>query len=125
LGIHQQTLKLREQRSELLAGNIANADTPNYKARDVKFEQMLQDSVGTQKGHKLNTTQAGHIATPDNAMGKPQVMYRVPTQPSLDGNTVETHIEQAAFGENAIKYQASLRFLDGRFKGLLSAIRGE
>lgn len=123
-GIHEQALKLRSQRSEVLAGNLANADTPGFKARDFDFAKVLQGQVA--QGSELRTTNARHISTsspglvPAGAMG-----YRVPLQPSVDGNTVDVEQEQMAFSRNAMEYQASLNFLNGRIKGLLSAIRGD
>lgn len=123
-GIHEQALKLRSYRSELLAGNLANADTPGYKARDFDFAQVLRGEL--QPSAHLNTTNARHIGAggPDIAR-QVTLGYRVPQQPSVDGNTVDADVEQMAFTRNAMEYQASLSFLGGRIKGLLSAIRGE
>ncbi len=129
-GIHEQALKLRSQRSELLAGNLANADTPGFKARDFDFAQVLQGQVA--QGSELRTTNSRHIATATataTATGGPvpagALGYRIPLQPSVDGNTVNVEQEQMAFSRNAMEYQASLEFLNGRIKGLLSAIRGD
>jgi flagellar basal-body rod protein FlgB len=122
-GIHEQALKLRAQRSEVLAANLANADTPGFKARDFDFDKMLHGQM--QPDTRLAATNNRHIGSspslvPDNAL-----QYRVPLQPSVDGNTVDAEQEQNAFSRNAMEYQASLRFLDGRIRGLLSAIRGD
>ena len=122
LGIHPQALALREKRSEVLASNLANADTPGYKARDLDFQAVLKKSMPVTQS--LERTQEGHISPTDLLLGA-TMMYRNPNQASLDGNTVETHIEQAKYSENAVQYQASLRFINGKFSGLMSAIRGE
>ncbi len=121
-GIHPQALQLRAQRAELLAANLANADTPGYKARDVDFNQVLQGQMTP--AVRVATTRAGHIQ-PDQGMAPPsRLQFRVPQQASLDGNTVEIETEQSQFSTNAMRYQATLRFLDGRIKGLMTAIKG-
>lgn len=122
LGIHPQALALREKRSEVLASNLANADTPDYKARDIDFQSVMKKSMSN--SYSLERTQEGHFSTNDNLLGG-TMMFRNPQQASLDGNTVESHIEQAKYSENAVQYQASLRFINGRFSGLMSALRGE
>lgn len=122
LGIYPQTLTLREKRAEVLAANLANADTPGYKARDMDFQSALDKSMPVQPD--LERTQEGHISANDRLLGA-TMMYRNPHQPSLDGNTVEMHIEHAKYSENALQYQASLTFINGRFSGLMTAIRGE
>jgi flagellar basal-body rod protein FlgB len=123
LGIHPQALVLREKRSEILATNLANADTPDYKARDLDFKSILQSSLTSSSSH-LERTQASHLA-PSNAMLGGELLYRNPTQASLDGNTVEEHVEQAKYAQNAVQYQASLEFINSKFSGLMTAIRGE
>ena len=122
LGIHPQALALREKRSEVLASNLANADTPNYKARDLDFQSVLKQSMP--ENTVLERTRPGHVAPPDMLLGA-QLLYRNPNQASLDGNTVEANVEQAKYAENAVQYQASLSFLNGRIAGLMTAIRGE
>ena len=119
-GISPQVLTIRSQRFELIAANLANADTPHYKAVDLDFGAALERARGPEG--ELRQTHSGHLQ-----LGglQPDVLYRVPTQPSMDGNTVETDKEHAAFMDNAIRYQASLNFLNGRIKGLLLALRGE
>ena len=127
LGIHQQALALREKRSEVLASNLVNADTPGYKARDLDFQSVLKQTLNQPlqtSGQHLERTQVGHLAPPQQLLGA-QLMYRNPTQVSLDGNTVESHIEQAKYAENAVQYQASLRFISNKFAGLMMALRGE
>lgn len=105
---------------DVLATNIANADTPRYKARDVEFARTLE---ATSRATRLARTHERHIAT--RADGLPEsLQYRVPYQPSLDGNTVEADLELARFAENAVGYQASLLFLNGKIATLRSAITG-
>ena len=122
LGIHDQALSLREKRSEVLASNLANADTPNYKARDMDFKSVLNQAMPSNVS--LERTNNRHIAPADSLLGS-KMMFRNPNQASLDGNTVEAQVEEAKYAENAIQYQASLRFINGKFSGLISAIRGE
>ncbi|PKM10835.1 MAG: flagellar basal body rod protein FlgB [Gammaproteobacteria bacterium HGW-Gammaproteobacteria-3] len=122
LGFMPQALALREKRGEVLASNLANADTPNYKARDLDFHSVLQQTQS--QTVSLERTRPGHLA-PSNELLGATMMFRNPNQASLDGNTVEAHIEQAKYTENAVQYQASLRFLNGRLSGLMTAIRGE
>ncbi len=121
-GIHEQALKLRARRAEVLAGNIANVDTPGYKARDFDFHSMLQQEVGS--AQRLVTTNSRHIQTDTGIVPSSQMGYRVPSQPSLDGNTVDSQLEHAAFASNAMEYQASLRFVSGQIKTLMTAIKG-
>ena len=129
LGIHPAALKLRSQRMELLANNLANADTPNFKARDIDFRTALAEvgkSGSTPAATPMTANRPGHI--PLAASGgdqSPHLMYRTPLAPSLDGNTVDPQLEQAAFAENAVRYQASLNFLNGKFRALLTAITGQ
>lgn len=126
LGIHEQALLLRARRNEVLAVNIANADTPNFKARDVDFRAALA-AAGTGDSLAMTQTRGAHLNAEGNRGVSPleaQLKYRLPNQPTLDGNTVETHIEQTAFAENALEYQASLQFLGGKFASLKSAITG-
>ena len=129
LGSHPAGLKLGAQRMELLAKNLANADTPNYKARDVDFRAAMASAAGNAGDQRaplrLATTNARHEQAADVATGIPDLKYRVPLAPALDGNTVDVQLEQAAFAENAVRYQASLTFLSAKFRGLLTAITGE
>ncbi|MBK1691548.1 flagellar basal body rod protein FlgB [Ectothiorhodospira mobilis] len=122
LGIHEQALQVRSRRMELLSSNIANADTPHYKARDLDFRQALEEADTSGALH-LRTTHATHIHA-EGQGGPGEALYRVPTQPSLDGNTVDPQLEQAAFAENAVQYQASLDFLGDKFVGLKNALKG-
>ncbi len=132
LGIHDRALALRSRRAEQLASNIANADTPGYKAKDIDFRaamaQVQAERSATAAGQgagQLHTTHAHHISTAGAAPAGGESLYRVPHQPALDGNTVDPQLEKSAFAENALRYQASLTFLDGKFKGLMSALKGE
>ena len=123
LGIHVKALEVRGKRTELLASNIANADTPGYKARDIDFRTVLSNA-GSQIRSGMRSTDERHIVA-GNDIGTTSLLYRVPLHPSLDGNTVDGQLEKAAFAENALRYQASLTFLDRKFKGLISALKGE
>lgn len=122
LGKSPQLLALREKRSEILAANLANADTPNFKARDLDFSRVLKKT--TPEPVLIAHTQPGHFAPEQPFLGA-QLKYRNPNQVSLDGNTVEEHIEQAKYAENALQYQASLQFVGGKFNELKSAFTGQ
>jgi flagellar basal-body rod protein FlgB len=122
LGNRPQLLALREKRSEILAANLANADTPHFKARDLDFSRVFKSTMP--QPTLIAHTQAGHFA-PEQPFFGAQLKYRNPNQVSLDGNTVEEHIEQAKFAENALQYQASLQFLGGSFNELRSAFTGQ
>ena len=124
LGINEAALTLRSKRSELLAANLANADTPNYKAQDIDFQSLLSECQNPRDAAALETTRSNHIGG-DNALANPSPMYRTPMQPAVDGNTVDTEVEKAAFMENSLQYQATLRFIDGSIKTLRTAIRGD
>ncbi|MEO5344113.1 MAG: flagellar basal body rod protein FlgB [Gammaproteobacteria bacterium SHHR-1] len=123
MGIHEQALRVRDYRSELLAANLANADTPGYKARDIDFKQILSQEAGQQQG--LATTHQRHIPLSQGTVSTNQVGYRIPEQPSLDGNTVNTEREQVEFASNSLRYQASLEFVNGKIKGLLRSFKGQ
>ena len=121
LEVFSKAIDIRNRRNEILASNIANASTPNYKARDVDFEVELKRSLSV---GPIKTSNNSHIALPSkNLPGK--VQYRKPLQPSMDGNTVELAMEQIEFAENAVRYQTTLNFINGKLRGLMSAIRGE
>ncbi|MFA5628213.1 MAG: flagellar basal body rod protein FlgB [Thiohalomonadaceae bacterium] len=123
-GMHEAALRLRAARAETIASNLANADTPNYQARDIDFKALMSEYQGTAGGASLRTTNSRHLNTTGD-LGNPEAMYRVPNQPAVDGNTVDSQTEKAAFMENALQYQATLRFIDGQIKTLRSAIRGD
>jgi flagellar basal-body rod protein FlgB len=122
-GVHGAALSLRQQRLEVLASNIANADTPHYKARDVDFQAALQRAMGDLPPGAPVQTQAGHAGGITEA-GPDGLVYRLPLQPSLDGNTVDAEYEKASFARAALEYRASLSFVDGRVRKLMTAITG-
>ena len=121
LGFHASALQLRSRRNEMLASNIANAATPNFKARDIDFDTELKriNKIGN-----VETTNSSHFSSIQKRIGKDSV-YRLPIHPSLDGNTVEMAVEQMQFSENVMRYQTSLEFLNRKISGLMSAIKGE
>ncbi|EJB5576663.1 flagellar basal body rod protein FlgB [Citrobacter freundii] len=107
LGVHPQAVKLRLERTELLTANLANVDTPNFKAKDIDFAAEMQRASNT------------------NVLPEAEVKYRVPMQPSEDGNTVELNTEQARFSQNSMDYQSSLTFLNLQLSGIKEAIEGK
>lgn len=125
-GVHQQALALRSQRNTVLANNIANADTPGFKARDFDFKAALAEASGQAAGgERIKVTNNRHLGGGSGSAGGPgPLLYRVPMQPSQDGNTVETDREQAAFAENAVRYQASLQFLNNRIQSMINVLKG-
>lgn len=124
LGIHEQALYFRSQRAEVLSNNLANADTPNFKARDMDFNALLEQATATRRTDAPAQTNSRHLSL-SSAGGDGDLLYRTPSQPSLDGNTVEEHAEMARFAKNGQDFEASLYFLNGKFRGLQTAIRGE
>ncbi len=123
-GIHEQALTLHGQRLGVLAANLANADTPGYKARDIDFSAVLAHTQGETE-MPLQVTHAAHITFDDADLPAGELKYRNPYQASLDGNTVEMPVEQAAFSENNVRYQASLNFINLRIAELQLAIAGQ
>jgi len=121
-GVHEQALIYRSKRAEILASNMANADTPGYKARDFDFKSVL-NKVNTPSAH-INQTNSQHMGF-DKTPATVSLAYRIPTSASLDGNTVDAKVEQAQYAENAMDYQTSLRFVNGKISSYLSALRGE
>lgn len=120
-------LELLAQRQQVLAGNIANADTPGYQARDFDFARALAEARG-QGGGALATTAAGHLGASGAEAGSTptvQLEWRTPDQPALDGNTVDLDRERASFADNALRYEATLRFINQDVKNMLSAITGQ
>lgn len=118
--VHEKALGVRSQRMELLSRNIANADTPNYKAQDIDFKQVLKDTQDS----ALQTTHSNHIeqGTDSTANG---VKFRIPFNVAFDGNTVELPVEQAKFGQYAAEYQTTLSILESRISGIRKALRGD
>ena len=122
LGISPQVLALRAQRMNLLSSNIANADTPGYKARDIDFKAALEQAKATQGS--LDRTHSAHIPISGSA-SQPDVLYRLPAEVAPDGNSTDPTLEHSAFMDNALRYQASLQLLDSRIRGIKNAIKGE
>lgn len=132
LSFHQNALRIRAQRQETIASNIANADTPNYKARDIDFKAAMKQATQHLSNGNLSTakTSAKHmdaVATQNNAQtanpGEP--LFRPVIQGSVDGNTVDMDVERNAFADNAIRYEASLMMMNGQIKKMLTAIQGQ
>ena len=127
---NETALSLRSQRQELLASNIANADTPNYKARDIDFAAALKGAMaGGTPGGAMNTTSANHmargVATGDTLANGTPVLYRGVVQGSVDGNTVDMDVERNQFADNALRYEAGINMINSQIRGLLSAIQGQ
>lgn len=123
LAFVQNALNLRARRQELIAANIANADTPNYKARDIDFQAALSSAMGASAGPlALSRTSGGHLDRVGGSGGGAQAQYRTAIQPSLDGNTVDSDVERAHFAENALHYQFLLERARGTFRTINSAL---
>jgi flagellar basal-body rod protein FlgB len=133
LEFNAQALLLRSERSRVLASNIANADTPSYKARDFDFRAALSQATGVQMGAApvgaatvaQARTASGHLAAGGAAGGGPTLLYRTPLQTALDANTVDMDMERAAFADNTLRYEAGLRFINGQIRTLMTAINGQ
>lgn len=131
--VHAAALRLSAQRSEVIARNLANADTPNYKAADFDFRKALDQAIGnssagTGSAAGLRTTQRLHIGESSSnpvAGIALTTVERAPLAPALDGNTVDVSLEQAEFAKNSIRYHASLNFLNSQMRGLMTAITGQ
>ena len=123
---NQAPLNLRASRQELIAANIANADTPNYKARDIDFASALRGAMtGSGTNLPVTTTSPAHLSggSGESVMGAP-VLYRSVLQPSADGNTVDMDVERAQFADNALRYEASVKFVSDQAKDVLAALQG-
>ena len=123
---HQTALNIRQQRQEVLASNIANADTPGYKARDINFRDALDSALSTQpriSDTSLTLTSARHIPAAAQSPDMGDLLYRTPTQPRLDGNTVDMDVERVQFADNTMRYQAEITVLSARLKGLMAALQ--
>lgn len=132
LNFQGEALALRAQRQEVLASNIANADTPNYKARDLDFAGALRQATGAAAPHgvvavrtRLPMAPVGGAQHTPGAPAAVKLGYRQPQQVSIDGNTVDLDRERASFADNSLRYEATLRFINGSVRNLLSAIRGD
>ena len=130
LDFQATALSLHAERAKVLASNIANADTPNYQAKDFDFNQALalataRSQSGSQSASAPSRTHPGHLAGPAGTTPSPVLQYRQPLQAALDGNSVDLDTERAAFAENSVRYEATLRFLNSQIKTMLSAINGQ
>ncbi|HRP96789.1 MAG TPA: flagellar basal body rod protein FlgB [Rhodocyclaceae bacterium] len=126
LRFHQTALNVQAQRQQLLASNIANADTPGFKARDLDFRAALEGALGARGGPlAMTTTSARHLPTAAAMPFDNHVGYRSETQANVDGNTVNMDVERAAFAENSVHYEASVTFISGLLNGMRTAISGQ
>lgn len=116
-GVHPFSMQLRLNRAEIIAGNLANVDTPGFKARDVDYKEVMQQVVSTIDNRNAQL--------PNHVGDVSQMKYRMPYQPSTDGNTVELNVEQANFSSNSMDFQTSLTFMNMKINGLYKAIKGE
>lgn len=124
---HQRALSVRAERQQILASNIANADTPHFKARDIDFKAALATALSapsTPASAALETSHSAHLDIPSVA-GNAALLYRMPRQDSIDGNTVELDMERAQFTDNAIRYEEGISAVNGKIKSLLSVIQGQ
>lgn len=124
MGVHEQALYVRSRRNSMLASNIANVDTPNYKAKDIDFRSVLRNAAGMNAGDMVMRTHSNHIQPGGSKAADAEELFRYPYQASLDGNTVDGQMEKAHFAQNTVQYQASMSFLTGKFQGLKKAIKG-
>lgn len=128
LRFQQEALNLRAERQEILAANIANADTPGYQARDMDFSSELKKVMSRWRaegsGVALTLTSERHI--PAQALSAPNtdLLYRIPDQPAMDGNTVDMDRERTQFADNSLQYQTGLTVLGGQIKGMMSVLQG-
>lgn len=126
LRFHQTALNVRAYRQQVIASNIANADTPNYKARDVDFREALNGALGGKTtGLPLATTSARHLAGSGENVLDASLKYRTEEQGAIDGNTVSMDAERSAFAENSVQYQASVTFINGLLSSMQRAIQGQ
>ena len=138
LDFHSKALVLRAERQRVIASNIANADTPGYVARDLNFKEAMNEATGSGLSARTSlpqgrsndgTSNPRHIPLSGSTVGSlgagNNLAYTAQTQPSLDGNTVDLDRERANFADNSVRYEATLRFINGSAKGLLSAIQGQ
>lgn len=124
LGVHETALYARSRRAEVLSNNLANADTPNFKARDIDFNALLEQATAARSASQPERTNGRHLSLAGDNAGS-DLLYRTPSQPSIDGNTVEEHAEMARFAKNGQDFEASLHFLNSKFQGLQLALRGQ
>jgi flagellar basal-body rod protein FlgB len=124
LNFHGNALGLRAERQKLLASNIANGDTPGYQARDMDFARALREATGASAPGMARSSSA-HIAGSAGARAEPNLLYATSSQTNLDNNTVDMDRERASFVDNAVKYEATLRFINGNVRTMLDAIKGQ
>ncbi|HEX6017221.1 MAG TPA: flagellar basal body rod protein FlgB [Burkholderiaceae bacterium] len=124
LDFQAKALELRAERQRLIASNIANADTPGYLARDMDFARALREASGQAQAVAPAATQAGHLALAGGARAEAQLLYTRPPQDNLDHNSVDMDRERAAFADNTVKYEATLRFINAQARTLLDAMKG-
>lgn len=120
----EKALALRGYRQQLLASNIANADTPNYKAMDVNFAKALSEAQGGGGNIELAATSSSHLSGGSGTALGVKPLYRTAVQPSIDGNTVDMNVEQAQFSDNSLHYLTTLQFINGKIQNTLLALRG-
>ena len=118
-GVHEKAMNLRQRRLALLGQNIANADTPHYKAKDIDFKKIM----AKESDFSIKLSQPGHMNSTNSR--NPALIFRTPNNPAADGNTVELNYEQAQFGKESARYTATLQFLENRIGGIRRALRGE
>jgi flagellar basal-body rod protein FlgB len=122
MGFHHKALQVRTDRMEVIAGNLANANTPGYKARDIDFQKVMKSATHSQN-HNLVRTHENHIKGSMKNTG--ELQFRIPNQPDTgDGNTVDVQIERNTFLDNGLRYQAGMEFLNGKIKGMKKALSG-
>lgn len=122
-GLAEHVLSVSEQRASMLSANLVNANTPNYKAKDIDFNQVMK-SV-SDPSSRLQVTNSNHISSANNDFYSLPVQYRIPMQKSLDGNTVDPEIERKSFVENSLKYQLGLTFIQNKTHEMIKAMKGE
>src|SRR5512134_678130 len=125
LNFQSEALLLRSQRQRLIAGNIANADTPGYVAKEMDFASALRQATGQASAAALATPRAGHLPAALGAAAEAGLKYATASQTNLDRNTVDMDRERASFADNSVKYEATLRFINGSVRTMLDAIRGQ
>ena len=124
-GVHESAMKLRQDRLGLLSENLVNAETPNYKAKDIDFRKAMNASL-SYTGVSLEQTHGSHMKHRRlSSIGGAEIIYRSPMNPAADGNTVEAHYEQSEFGKETARYMATVQFIENRIGGIRRAFRGE
>lgn len=124
IGIREHAFTLRAERASVLSSNLANVDTPNFKARDIDFHSELKRRMGDTDIQSGKTTHAMHMSL-DAGGADTDRMYRIPSQPSIDGNSVEAHVEHAEFMKNSLEFQVAFTLLNSGFKGMTKALKGQ